>query len=620
MTVLELFTLLSRVSFLGLAFVTGLSYLENRDPVRRDIFLTFMCLTASIWLQVFTSLTGLEIPGQLLIGRVLIVAQPYLMIRLIRYFRPVPLLVYTASIVGMLASWAILIFIGLDQGPLATEVIIAYFALIDGYAVIAFIRGAYNSIGVVRQRLRFAAIGSLLLITALVLAGINAVLPQAGEFVRSLTQLCAISCAVSYFLGFAPPRWLRRTWQDAELHKYLQQMEQAKEQSLEGVVDRLETAIKRGIGTNTAAVRIAVSDLKTGTLINVSPAKLSESTDMSSLEGVLDQAWRKQSPQVIQRPRQSAVGDTWEGMADADTTLVIPLITPARPLGLLVVEMQYRSLFPDEDVALLKLFGQQAAVVLQNQRMIDELSARSEDLEQMVKARTADLERSNRELKSFAYVASHDLQEPLRTISSYLQLIDNRYNDKLDSEGHEFIAFAVDGAIRMKALIQDVLAYSRVETQPKQFTTFNLQGVVDEVCQLLERAINEAQAIITYDDLPVITADRRLISQVFQNLLSNAIKYRGDRKPEIYVSHTQENGYWHFSVKDNGIGIEPQYMEQIFVVFRRLHDRETYSGTGVGLAICKKAVDLHGGRIWAESEPGTGSTFHFTLPIQPIAN
>ncbi|MFN8375014.1 MAG: ATP-binding protein [Anaerolineae bacterium] len=225
-----------------------------------------------------------------------------------------------------------------------------------------------------------------------------------------------------------------------------------------------------------------------------------------------------------------------------------------------------------------------------------------------------ELKRSNEELQRFAYVASHDLQEPLRMIGSYLQLIESRYADKLDDSGREFIGFAVDGAARMKDLINGLLAYSRVETQPQTFMTIDFNKKVDEARRLLAVAIEESGAIVSNDHLPQIKADRRLIIQVFQNLIGNAIKYRSERTPEIHISAKLNKNEWVFSVRDNGIGIEAQYLDRIFVIFQRLHNRGKYPGTGIGLAICKKVIERHGGRIWAESEVGKGTTFYFTIP------
>lgn len=227
-----------------------------------------------------------------------------------------------------------------------------------------------------------------------------------------------------------------------------------------------------------------------------------------------------------------------------------------------------------------------------------------------------ELRRSNEELEQFAYVASHDLQEPLRMITSYLQLIEKRYSEQLDDDGREFIHFAVDGATRMKALINDVLAYSRIQRGKAEPEPVPMNEALEQALDNLQLAIEDSEALITHDPLPLITANRAQMVQLLQNLIGNALKFRSERRPEIHVGVRREGKLWHFSVRDNGIGIAEEYFERIFIIFQRLHTRGQYSGTGIGLAICKKIVDKHGGRIYAESVPREGTTFHFTLPIE----
>jgi PAS domain S-box-containing protein len=239
----------------------------------------------------------------------------------------------------------------------------------------------------------------------------------------------------------------------------------------------------------------------------------------------------------------------------------------------------------------------------------------SKQAEEKLKQTLTELERSNKDLEQFAYAASHDLQEPLRTVSNFSQLLAKRYRGELDEKADQFIGFIVDGSTRMQEMIDNLLAYSRVSTRAKPFEPTNCETVFDQALINVKMAIEESAALVTHDPLPTVIADASQMVQLFQNLLSNAIKFRKE-KPRIRVSAVQKGNEWLFSVEDNGIGIAPEFMEHIFKVFQREHASAEYSGTGVGLAICKKIVERHGGRIWVESQAGKGSTFYFTIPAR----
>ncbi len=249
-----------------------------------------------------------------------------------------------------------------------------------------------------------------------------------------------------------------------------------------------------------------------------------------------------------------------------------------------------------------------------NQQLVNEIANRKE-AEKKLEWQTSELRRSNEELQQFAYIASHDLQEPLRMVASYTQLLKKRYKDKLDPDANEFIDYAFKGALRMQDLINDLLSYSRVNTKSKKFEKTNLDNSFKKALENIKIALVESNAEITCDALPTLMADEWQLNQLFQNLISNAVKYKGLNTPKIHVSSSflEDENMWRIDVSDNGIGIDPKYKEKIFLIFQRLHTKEEYPGTGIGLAICKKIVERHGGNIWVESEIDKGSRFSFTL-------
>ncbi len=273
------------------------------------------------------------------------------------------------------------------------------------------------------------------------------------------------------------------------------------------------------------------------------------------------------------------------------------------------------SVYKDDLGKVLGVFAA-ARDITEIQKAEDILVNYHDNLEERVKIRTKELAESNEDLKRFAYITSHDLREPLRMITNFLQLLERRYKDKLDQDAIDFINFAVDGAKRLDDMINDLLEYSRLTRIDLHFTQVNSEKALEETLIILKVLIEENNAVVTYDPLPNIIGDEILFIQLFQNLINNAIKYRSQETPQIHISAKKENNQYLFSVKDNGIGIDSKHLDRIFTIFQRLHGKDEYEGTGIGLAIAEYIVHKFGGVIWVESELGKGSTFYFTIPIK----
>jgi signal transduction histidine kinase len=295
---------------------------------------------------------------------------------------------------------------------------------------------------------------------------------------------------------------------------------------------------------------------------------------------------------------------------DFQTRIAVPLIARSVFVGTLNIRSLQPYAYDESHLAQAERIGAQIAGTIANAFAYEKLEAAQQALEKAV----TELRRSNQELEQFAYVASHDLQEPLRKIASFCNLLESRYADQLDDRANVYLHYIVDGAMRMQALVNDLLLYSRVTTRGMEFALTDTNDVLQEALANLDVAVAESNACVTHDPLPTAYGDTKQLARLFQNLIGNAIKYRGEAPPEVHVSVLKKGDEWVFSVRDNGIGIAPEYAERIFVIFQRLHTREEYGGTGIGLSVCKKIVERHGGRIWVESEEGCGATFYFSLP------
>ncbi len=317
------------------------------------------------------------------------------------------------------------------------------------------------------------------------------------------------------------------------------------------------------------------------------------------------------------------------GLPDSDgidTLIEVNKKTPNMPIivltglnneeiGILAVKMGAQDYLIKREIDS-KLLTRSINYSIERKKIEIELQKTQESLEEKVKERTKALEQSNKELKQFAYIASHDLKEPLRMITSFLQLLERRYGDKLDQDANEFIGFAVDGAKRLNEMIDDLLEFSKVTRKEIEYSKVDINKVLKQTKMYLKIAIEDNNAEINYNILPIIYGDEMLMVLLFQNIIGNSIKYRSEKIPKIDISATKQSNNYLFAIKDNGIGMSSEHLERIFTIFQRLHTKDKYEGTGIGLAIAQKIVTQHRGKIWAESELGEGTTFYFTIPLK----
>lgn len=357
------------------------------------------------------------------------------------------------------------------------------------------------------------------------------------------------------------------------------------------------------------AVQVWLADSKTGSFESAACSNMDEARwkrrKRDRIPKLVEEAVTHKKPVIVRDVRTDPRTMDPEFFRDQGfiSYIGLPMVVRGNVLGDLVLVTREEHSFADDEIAFLTAIANQAAVAVCNSQLYEKTLRQADDLK-----------RSNAELEQFAYVASHDLQEPLRMVAGYTGLLAKRYKGKLDQEADQFIDFAVDGAKRMQQLINDLLVYSRLGTRGKELVPTDCELVFSKTLAGLGMAVQESGAKITHDSLPMVVADGTQLGQLFQNLISNGIKYRNSKPPEIHLSCSKDGDHWLFSAKDNGIGIDPKFSEKIFELFHRLHTREEFDGTGIGLAVCKRIVERHGGRIWVESALGEGATFYFTLP------
>lgn len=596
--------------FVLLAGITLAAYARRRGRARLEIALVFASL-AFVVVVAWLGDAGVRSSALDALAIVLLLAHPILLLRLVEHFEAVPRALRVASIVAYVAACGLYLALPTPTPAGPSLALALYFVIVEGYAAAAFVKGAFSRGGVMRVRLRLAALGTLLLASVFALIGLGLALPRAVALANALTPVLSIAAAVAYFLSFAPPAPLRRAWQHAELHAFLRDAHSVSpEERATHMTRSLASAAKRVSGGIAAVVLLAESDA----LVSRSAAgsRVHFPGPLPVGEGVVGRAFREGSPVVATASELSATERAAVERAKAELVYAVPIATPARAQGVLLVLLRRGTLYPEDDLALLALVAEQVAVAIEHAGLLANERALSERLARA----NEDLTRSNADLERFAYVASHDLQEPLRNVAVFAQRLGARYRGRLDAEADEQIGFIVGGVRQLQALIASILEYSRVGREPEPVARVDLAEVFDRVRNDLDASIKEAGATVERGALPTVEGDARELALVLQNLLGNAIKFRGEAPPSVHVTAARDGDAWTLRVKDNGIGLDEKYADRIFVPFQRLHTREAYPGTGIGLAIAKKIVERHGGRIRVESEPGRGATFLVTLPAR----
>ncbi len=612
----EFATHLTNVVFLLLAVITLFDYLGHRDESRLDILLMFASLAVVFAVQELLALTGLVHPWLTQVTRFALLAQPFLLVRLVSHFQPLSKTVLRTALAGMLFSWLIFAFVPGDLPGWAVLATVAYFGWAELYATWAFVRGARGASGVTHWRLLLAATGSGFLGSAVIVAGSLGRLPELQSYTGPITQLMAMLSALAYYAAFAAPRWLRHTWQLHELHRFLGAAagKPAAERAAWVLAVLCDTAM-RSVGGRGA---IAAAWEEAGQHFIIRAATLPAWTDtiFTPRGGATGAAWELRQPRLARRPAEmSPEGRRLAETVGATSLMALPIGASERRWGLLVVLLRRSPLFPDDDLRLLQLFAEQAALALEQYALLNEQQVLVEDL----RVRGAQLEASNAELEAFSYSVSHDLRAPLRHIEGFTDLL-RREGVTADQQRHHLQRIS-EAAVRMGRLIDDLLTFSRMGRAELRRVPMRLDQLLEEVRDDLSPEAQGRAINWQLHPLPEVQADPDLLRLVLFNLLSNAIKYtRGRAVAEIEVgAETGAPNEVVVYVKDNGVGFDMRYVDKLFGVFQRLHHADEFEGIGIGLANVRRIVNRHGGRTWVVSQPEQGATFYFSLPGRPAA-
>jgi signal transduction histidine kinase len=633
---------LSRIFFIALGIITIIDYLRHRDAIRRDVALLFGLLALPFLVQLIVQFTG-QPESQLgtLLSIIGLVLEPYLLLRLIRYLRSLPAYMLKWAGYALIAVVACLIILPPTSG-LTLLVTLAYLIGFNLYAMVGFVRGAMKAAGVARQRLRCGALGSGLFALVLIIIGLLVLFPHGTDIILLFGELAIVGCAVAFYIGFVPPRWLRRMWQLNELRDYL--LASSRNRPAE------DTGVNHSLQQLCEAANKAVNGISAGVIQRDDTAatwKFRIATDSDMFDNALakgqhliDQAMNKHTATSVYIPDvKDETGRKQLESIGAGTWLFVPMTVNQKLWGMLLVFLQARSLFIDDDLDLLELLTHENAIILTNYNLIAELQGYSEQLEHKVEERTAELtesenryrelnaqleqrvqdrtlqlEAANKEMEAFSYSVSHDLRSPLRTLNGFSQALAEDYAEQLDETAKDYLARIQAGSHIMSQLIEDLLALSHLTRGVMHHEPVDLSQLANQIVTDLRQQYPEQEVEFKFREGLVVNGDARLLRIALDNLLNNAWKYTSKQpKPQVEFGMTEQDGRNAYFVRDNGAGFDMTYAHKLFGVFQRLHSTDDFPGNGVGLATVQRIINRHGGKVWANAALNQGATFYFSL-------
>ncbi len=599
-------------SIVLLAILMVVQWARWRDRVSLDIFLVFGSLAILLILERSLRLADIEAAWIRPLGITVLLAHPYLLLRVVSHFRPASRTFVRAATIGLavslLATW---VSVWPFESPILVLFSFVYFIWLLTYVAFAFRKGANAARGVTHWRMKLAAQGAMLLALVFVLAVLTALLPFSRVVTAALTPLAALGAALNYYFAFAPPSWLRRLWQSSELYEFLANRAlTAGSPSPTDLLNRLCAFVVPAVGAT--GVSAAMWDDQSQQLIVAISRWGYLEPGRAVPEGRLLESWQTNRAMLIRNYEWVLPG------GEPGSVYALPIPCEVGPRGLLFVVLPKAALFVADDLSLLRVCCTETAVQLDNatmrerqQTLIAELGARSDQLAAV-----------NKELEAFSYSVSHDLRAPLRHIAGFTDLLQKSAGPPFDANRQRYLRLISESAVRMGELIDSLLVFSRMGRSEMMNTQVDLNTIVRQAQRDVIQSDPARSVSWVIALLPTVPGDPSMLQLAFTNLLSNAFKYSRDRE-NATIEIGCQNGSGSESVvfvRDNGVGFDMAYASRLFGVFQRLHRAEEFEGTGIGLANVQRIIARHGGRVWAEAEPGKGATFYVALPTERHAD